>query len=93
MTNIPNLMRHARKMNRRYGPHCWLFRREAMEDLIDHYNGIWEGIGKRMVIDGPLFLCQKPVHIARTDLQYEAMLHYLTEVKGLRVAIRTDEKP
>lgn len=63
-----------------------------MEEWIEHSNAIWMGIGDQMVIDGPLFLCQKPVHIVRTDLQYKAVLYYLTEVKGLRVGIRKAEK-
>ena len=93
MTPIEKLIRHAMKVRRQHKPHCWLFRYETAWDILDYYNR--KSLGKMFDperADGMIFL-GLPIHVVRTSLQYEAVLYYLTEVKGLRVAIRKEEKP
>ena len=95
-TSTDNLMKHARRMYHKDRPDCWLFRRDTVVAMLDLYNSNSGKWGKLMRIpesmEGMVFLAL-PLHIAANDLQYEAVLYYLTEVKGLRVAIRKEEKP
>jgi len=92
MIPIEKLIRHAMKVRRQYEPHCWLFRHRTACKIVEYCNQISFGrLYNPECTEGMVFL-SLPMHGVRTSLQYEAVLYYLTEVKGLRVGIRKEEK-
>lgn len=90
--NIPEIIRQARKARRRDNPDCWLFMRDTAAAIIFYYDDKMSGYGKKLinmdvVLDSEtLWLFDMPMHVARTKLQHEAIVYYLTDCKGLKVA-------
>ena len=98
MSYITELLKQANYVRGIANPDCWLFRLETARALCEHYDDKQGTFGKThefiaLLGEDSLVLMNMRVHIVRNDLQFHAVLYYLAEVKGLKVAILTSERP